>query len=162
METIVSVSVLAAIAVGSLTLISKSMQSVSVSQNRLIASYLAQEGIELVRNVRDSNWDDSNYPASVNWDDGLPDCADCEMDYTMNVLADATIENGDPYLKLDSDNFYFYPLSSCGSCVDTIFKRHITVDSISAEQKKVTSEVVWEYQGRDYNLVLETFLYNWQ
>ena len=153
LETIVSVSVLAAIAVGSLTLISKSMQSAFISQNRLAASYLAQEGIELVRNVRDSNWEDNNYPVSVNWDDGLPNCAKCEMDYTTNVLADG----GDPFLKLDSDNFYNY-----SSGTDTIFKRRISVSSISARQKQVTAEVMWNYKGKNYDLAIETFLYNWQ
>ena len=157
LETMVAVSILAAISVGSLTLISKSMQSASLSQNRLIASYLAQEGIELARNVRDSNWADNMYPVSVNWDDDLPDCVNCEMDYTNNVLANAITEAGDPYLKLDSNSFYNY-----SSGTNTIFKRHITLSSISAEQKQVVSEVVWKYKGKDYNLAVETFLYNWR
>lgn len=153
LETIVSVSILAAIAVGSLTLVSKSMQSVSISQNRLIASYLAQEGIELARNIRDGNWKDNNYPVSVNWDDGMPNCNNCEMDYTMNALADA----GDPFLKLDSNNFYNY-----SSGTNTIFKRRISVSSVSSRQKQVTSKIVWKYRRKDYNLAVKAFLYNWQ
>lgn len=151
-ETIFSVSILAAIAVGSLTLVSKSVQSVSVSQNRLIASYLAQEGIEIIRNIRDGNWEDEDYPIIIDWDNGLSNCADCEIDYTMNSLADG----GDPFLKLDSDNFYNY---SSGS--DTIFQRRISVSSVSEQQKRVIAEIAWKYRGNDYSLAVETVLYNW-
>ena len=153
LETIISVAILAAMVVGSLTLISKSMQSAFISQNRLIASYLAQEGIELVRNVRDSNWEDDDYPVSVDWDDDLPDCENCEMDYTTNVLADG----GDPFLKLDSDNFYNYSLGA-----DTIFRRRISLKTIFDRQKQVIVEIIWQYQGSDHNLAVTAFLYNWQ
>lgn len=153
LETIISVSILAAMVVGSLALISKSTQSVYLSQNKLIASYLAQEGIEIVRNVRDGNWKNGN-----DWDEDLLDCVNCEMDYTMNVLADETMEGGDPYLKLEN-NFYNY---SSGVDKNTIFKRHISVSSVSGEQKQVISEIVWQYRGVDYDLAVTAFLYIWQ
>ncbi|OWK26696.1 MAG: hypothetical protein US76_02650 [Parcubacteria group bacterium GW2011_GWA2_38_13b] len=153
LETIISVAILAAMVVGSLTLISKSMQSVSMSQNRLVASYLAQEGMEIVRNVRDNNWKNVNYPSLTNWDENLPDCENCEMDYTTNVLADG----GDPFLRLDLSNFYNY-----SSGVDTIFKRRISLETISDRQKQVIVEIIWQYKGSDHNLAVTAFLYNWQ
>ena len=41
---------------GSFALINRIMDFSSVSSDRLQAAYLAQEGIENVRNTRDSNW----------------------------------------------------------------------------------------------------------
>ena len=154
LETIIAVAILATGIVASLTLVSKSIRSVSVSQNRLVASYLAQEGLELVRNARDNNWKDSNYPTSVNWDDGWSDCTDCEIDYTVNTVSDI----GDPVLKLDTSNFYNYT-----SGTDTIFKRRVTVVTIVAnEQKQIISEVAWIDRGNNYSMSVEGYLYNWQ
>jgi len=41
---------------GSFHLVNSLMDFSSISSSRLQAAYLAQEGIELVRNIRDSNW----------------------------------------------------------------------------------------------------------
>lgn len=54
-ETLVAMAVLLAVLVGPITLIAHGLFSASFSRNRLIASNLAQEGIELVRAVRDNN-----------------------------------------------------------------------------------------------------------
>lgn len=147
LETIIAVAILATGIVASLTLISKSIQSVSLSQNRLIATYLANEGMELVRNIRDNNWKDP----SASWDDGLADCADCGIDYE-GVNGDST-----DFLKFDPSRFYNYT-----SGVDTMFRRRIAIATINSEQKQVTSEIIWSWRGGNYNIQVEGFLYNWQ
>lgn len=55
METLVAMAILLAVLVGPVTLIAHGLFSAPFSRNRLIASNLAQEGIELVRAVRDNN-----------------------------------------------------------------------------------------------------------
>ena len=50
---IVSVSLL-----GVLSLLIQNIQVQSINKNNLIASSLSQEGVELIRQVRDSNWRD--------------------------------------------------------------------------------------------------------
>ncbi len=148
LETIIAVAILATAIVASLALISKSIQSVSISQNRLIASYLSHEGIEIVRNIRDNNWKNGRA-----WDEGWTDCANCEIDYTLNTLADG----GDPFLKIDNTNFYNY-----NSGTDTKFKRRITVSSVNANQKRIISQVVWDDRGKNFSAEVEGFFYNWQ
>lgn len=54
-ETLVAIAVLLAVIVGPITLIAHGLFSASFSRNHLIASNLAQEGIELIRAVRDNN-----------------------------------------------------------------------------------------------------------
>lgn len=54
-ETLVAIALLLAVLVGPITLIAHSLFSTSFSRNDLIANNLAQEGIELVRAVRDNN-----------------------------------------------------------------------------------------------------------
>lgn len=55
-EVMVSVGMLAAVIVASTSLLISTSRSNSINANRIMAYYLAQEGIELTRNIRDSNW----------------------------------------------------------------------------------------------------------
>ena len=56
MEVMLSVAILSMGIVASFSLISSSMAKFSSATNKIIASNLAQDGIERVRNVRDTNW----------------------------------------------------------------------------------------------------------
>ncbi|MFA5742970.1 MAG: prepilin-type N-terminal cleavage/methylation domain-containing protein [Candidatus Paceibacterota bacterium] len=84
-----------------------------------MGAYLAQEGIEIVKNIRDTNW-----VASVPWDSGLLDIdctSGCQADYLTNLSAYAG-----SYLQIDSNGFYNY-----GSGLYSIYKRKITIDNPS-------------------------------
>ena len=54
------------------------------SSYRLTAVHLAKEGIENVRNIRDTNWLD---PADPDWDDGISDIFESNvlLDYDRNT-----------------------------------------------------------------------------
>lgn len=56
MEVMISVTILSMGIVGSFGLVSSSMSKFSRATNKIIASNLAQDGLERVRNVRDTNW----------------------------------------------------------------------------------------------------------
>lgn len=56
MEVMFSVAILSLGIVASFSLIASSMASFSSATNKIIASNLAQDGIERTRNVRDTNW----------------------------------------------------------------------------------------------------------
>ena len=66
-ETLVAISLLTVGTVGAFTLIQKTIAFTSVVSSQLQASYLSQEGIEIVRNIRDTN-----YLKGENWNEGLP------------------------------------------------------------------------------------------
>lgn len=139
--------------------------------DRLQAAYLAQEGVEIIRNIRDSNWleMDSNAGAGA-WDDGLSLCEGgsvCQVDYTTTGSDSNPVvpwqENS--YLKIDKDNsFYGY-----GDGEKTKFRRKITVDdSIEPYLMKVTVEVFWDEKpsilnplGSPGSIQIQDTLYNW-
>ncbi len=56
LETIIAVSVLAIGVTLSSTLMASSLRNINTSKNRVIAVNIAREGIEAVRNIRDTNW----------------------------------------------------------------------------------------------------------
>ena len=55
-EVIISIVVLSAVLAGATSLIWSAATAVERNQNRLTATYLAQECLELARNARDSAW----------------------------------------------------------------------------------------------------------
>lgn len=65
-EIIVAIFVITVGAGGAFNLIQKTISFTSISSSQLTAAYLTQEGIETVRNTRDSNW-----LARADWDQGL-------------------------------------------------------------------------------------------
>ena len=84
-ETLVAITILTLGIVGPLELAYKSISYTKLSQNKITASYLAQEGMELVRYIRDTNKINSNP-----WLQGLANCrgAFCRIDaYSVSVNA---------------------------------------------------------------------------
>ena len=56
LETIIAVSILAIGVTLSSTLMASSLRNINTSKNRVIAVNIAREGIEAMRNIRDTNW----------------------------------------------------------------------------------------------------------
>ena len=156
---LITVGVMAALIV-----INQTTVFTQVTSSRLVASYLAQEGIEIVKNIRDTNFLKIHKGVGgVNWDDnilccGTPPCQ-CEADYDDSALVSA-----DRYLKLDG-GFYNYD-----SVTDTVFKRKIIIfDLIDLDdppdgipdQMKVQVLVSWQERGREHKVTAQENLYLW-
>jgi len=137
-----------------------------VSKNTFIAAFLAQEGYELVRNFRDTNWlinDDTQtwrqqtLPGTVSLADG-----NYRVDYNDNSLTSSLNScsvslSDEPFLKIDSNGFYSYDDGQ-----DTIFKRIICITTAGTDQMKVTVKVEWRQQGKVKSLTTDNLLYNWK
>ncbi|MCD4694110.1 prepilin-type N-terminal cleavage/methylation domain-containing protein [bacterium] len=157
LEIAVSIFIVSLGVLGILGLINYSMQAEIVSRNELVASQLAQEGLELVRNIRDNNWLNS-----VDWTDGIIDYNTYTIDYNKNIVTVSNIEEDDAKLFLDSDGFYFH-----GGATSTNFSRLITIkDEDTAntppEYFTVESNVLWRDQKGTHEYKAETKLYNWR
>src|SRR6266404_8976326 len=57
--------------------------------SRFTAAYLAQEGLEIARNIRDNNFVASANDPSVSWSQGLLGCnLGCQADYKTGTAAE--------------------------------------------------------------------------
>lgn len=56
LEVILAIFILTVAVFASFSLIQQTVVGVSLNQSKLIAYYLSQEGVEIVRNIRDTNW----------------------------------------------------------------------------------------------------------
>lgn len=149
-EVVVAVFIVTVGVLGSFSVIQQVITYTSNSSNRLIAAYLTQEGIEIARNIRDSNWlkDES-------WQTGLAGCEaqnGCEADYNSLNLSVYTGR----YLKINS-GFYNYD-----SGTDTKYKRKITITPDGADILKVLVSVEWQERGIVKRFSAQGNLYNWR
>jgi len=156
LETIIAIFIITIGIVGVSGLVSQTISSVTISSQRLIAAYLTQEGIEIVRNIRDTNWLEGSA-----WDAGLG-ADDWEGDYNNLNLTSCPFacEYDDlSSLKIDADGFYSY---SAGN--ETKFKRKITIEDgpVPGDSLKVKVEVFWREKGKPYSVPAQENLYNWR
>jgi len=161
METIVSLSIFSIGILGVFNVVGSVISAMNNTSNRLTASYLAQEGMETVRNIRDSNFLKINMGEVLNWDEGIDNCfADlgCEAEYSSYSL----VSFNDRFLGINSDGFFEYGLDPDRN---SIFKRRIMVSPEIDEElkdfRRVVVTVWWEERGTIYNIEAEENIYNW-
>lgn len=177
-ELMISVFILSVAIVGMYSAFSAVTILTSTSADRLTATYLAQEGMEIFRNIRDTNWlkMDAGVPGAA-WLSELDYCVNgCEADYKSTSMAQIM---GD-YLYLDGNGFYVYNPTNL-SPTKTKFQRKITItcfpdtgDCSSAYSVLVKIQVSWTAKGNilyptsladtcgPYNCItIEGTLYDW-
>jgi len=155
-----AISIFTMIVAGSFVLIQQTISAVSFVHSKIIAYYLAQEGAEIARNIRDSNWLKQRTDPLVTWKDGLA-AGIWEIDY--NDLALSSYSEPGRYLYIDTINgFYFYPDIPLPQHTKTKFKRKITITQGStSDDLYVESRVEWTERTRAVNVKVTEHLYNW-
>mgnify|MGYP001568701249 CR=1 FL=1 len=185
LETLIALGVILAATVGPVSLITRGLADFSFSKNKLTAVNLAQEGIELVRSVRDNNviCDALNGAANWQWNKN-PESQSVFSNITAGVAVDRTvvIDCGVggvsivvPILSSScSENLRYN--SSTGiygyeGDRETIFSRCVTVDVPSgapqegipaSDKMNITSTVQWNERQIQRVLTLSESLYNWR
>jgi len=153
--------------IGVASLMLQNIKAQNVNRNYLVSSMLAQEGLELVRNIRDNNWLDSSaewheYIYNAGGDNtytvvatttnaGLPDIRDFGPDAVTDAGA-----------RLRLDGFYNH---SSGEY--TPFYRLITVTaeppaSTDPDYLKVEAHVQWQEKGATHNYKASCQLTPWR
>lgn len=128
-EVIISVFLITVGMMAVVSLISSTLSNSIDSRNQVIASLLAQEGTELVRNIRDSNWE-----KDVSSFTGIPNGANCAIDYdTIALSCPPAVSNA---LQIDGNGFYNH-----SSVTDARFWRRIIISGTT--DRIVASLVSW-------------------
>ncbi|MFH1769448.1 MAG: prepilin-type N-terminal cleavage/methylation domain-containing protein [Parcubacteria group bacterium] len=145
-EVLAALLVLSIGLIGAYSLISYNFVNATRIKNNVIASGLVQEGMEVVRNIRDTAWLEG-IPMSAVLTDG-----------TYKVQWDSiSLDSGSPTQVLKNDEGVYQYISGA----DTIFSRIITVETESNIEKKITVNVDWEDRSGVRNVNAELHLFNW-
>ncbi len=150
MEVIVAVGVIITALVTIIGLISFSISGIRLNKSKTIAFGLAQEGLEVVKNIRDNNWL-NNKRTAANWRDDLG-AGDARVQYNSKALMSFAAVP----LRLSAEGLYQYDEGS-----NTMFYRKISITYLNDDQIKVTVQIDWNESGRNHNLTADTLLYNY-
>jgi len=132
---------------GVLGLADMSLKAAGLSKMRLIASGLAQEGVEVIKNMRKSN---------LEWDDWYTNVVN--GDYRIQYDSASLLSFSETPLKLDvTSGLYQYDPGD-----NTTFYRKITLTKISGNEVKIVVEVKWLLKGNEHTLTVEDRLWNWK
>ncbi len=154
-EVMVCVTIILVTFTSIYTLINDSMVFHDLAYSKLIASHLAQEGIEIVRNIRDNN-----YLQNKSWNDGLND-GNYQVQYNSLKLIECTDCTNN--LQINSLGLYNYGNDNSKDIENktTRYNRVISIDKVSDKEIRVTSIVKWSNRGITFDIQVEDHLYDW-
>lgn len=191
-ELLTAVFVLALALVGALSLANSNARNQTMGTLRLQGSYLAREGFEIARGIRDTNWLSEMPPDQ--WDTGLYDSsgsdhcaiippgassfqfAECKLDSGKPVIFDPLYQlyraenggysqNSDPLLAQGEATNFFRKVRFDPICLAGEIETVKTDGACDPGQKigvVVTSEVWWQQGPLKSNALVTERLMNWK
>lgn len=174
-ETLVAITLLAVALVGPFIAVRNALTGSYIARDQLIASMLAQEGMEYLRSIRDNNylaspqrdWLDGFSAAARDACFGASPSGVCTVDPTRgdfhgdsSGMQEYASVSAAPVLKLSSTNLYNQQPATATN-VDTQFKRTVVMQSLSATEVRITITVSWSRSGQSYSTVVTDVLRDW-
>ena len=137
-ETLIAIAIMMIAIAGPMYTASRAILAAEISRDQLIASYLAQEGIEYVRMMRDNAFL-AVYPnTSTAWAGFLTgQISLCSSSCEPQLLGLMTV-------------------------IPSSFIRSIQATVINANDEKIVSSVSWNFHGAQYSVTITDHLTPWQ
>ena len=180
-ETLFAILIFSAALISLLTISAKGIAATNEAKNESTAFYLSQEGLEVARNVRDSNFVVGTSTSPVDWMSGIvggsagcETVSGCYVSYGVNTPP--VLEQNSGSGPTSTAEVHLTGSGQYGNGgADTGFSRVITVKQASStqnlqmiasggdgEEYEVTSKVSWSDKGIIHSVQLVTFLKKWQ
>lgn len=147
-EAMITLVVLTVALIPALFLSTQATNAGFLIRNNLVAANLAQEGVEIIKSIRDSNWfQDLAFDANLT-------AGTWRVDWNSDALIALGVN---PALKVNN-GLYNYSVGT-----DSMFKRTVTVTAVNAAELSIISEVTWTERGnRPKSIQAESHLFNWR
>ena len=173
-EMLVAVSIFSLSVLALLSVLSQGISDTNYTKKKVIAAYLAAEGIEYMRNLRDTyalfsssaqdGWNDFNVKllssacAGANGCYFNPSSLDfSSQDMPITSLAMAACTPDCPALLYDeATGRYGYD-----SGADSGYVRKIQITRTNADETKVSTTVFWQQNSGTYQITFTETLFNW-
>jgi len=177
-ETLISISIFSLSILIIFSLVSNSISDLSFVKKKIVASYLAQEGIELFRNLRDTYVSFDPGGVQVGWDAFLSKLEACDATTESNKKCYFKTKNlfDGEHTVLDiavsscpagsCPSLYYFPggkFNEDNNGVLTEFVREMKIEKVieSGNEIKVYSTIVWEHGSETYSVTFTENLYHW-
>jgi len=159
LETIVVLFIVSVGLVSILSVTVDSMRAQNLNKNSLVAYNLAREGLDLIKNVRDTNYIQNTTSTPVAWNRYLGNGKYRVDMANFEPVAVGGISEAKLQIVNDEPDAGFYEHN--GAYPDSIFSRMITIESTDAASSTIDSLVEWTDQGQTYQVELSSILYDW-
>ncbi len=157
LEVLIAAGILAVTLTSTFALNSTVVKNTVFLADDLVATNLASEGLEIVRQIRDSRLIDCN-PATK-WNSWLQSGGQASSG--TYGLKSQVVNN--PCASGKINNSYLEPNSAETITVEGLaFTRKIELDLVSPSKVQVTSRVSWRFDNRDRQKSLSTVLADWK
>jgi prepilin-type N-terminal cleavage/methylation domain-containing protein len=164
-ETLVAISILLVVISAAFGAAQNGIILSTFSKNQIISFYLAGEGVEQIRNMRDENG-----LKGQNWLTGIAYNSNdlcyfgktCTIDAVNNVIGSCPSGfNSCPFLQENkTTGFYGYNVDTT-NWPNTIFRREIQLKSINADEVSVTVRMSWTQGAISRNFEIRENIFNW-
>jgi len=157
-ETLVAIAILLIAVVGPISIIGNSLHQIYYAKDEMLAINLAQEGIEMVRQKRDSNMLANEVPATVTaWDSGITAGTYTVDAPSFSIIACATC---DTKVYKNSSGFYSQGTQGVGSVETQFTGRTIVItDVVAGREKRIASTVTWKTGGDIRSIVVTEYIF---
>src|SRR3990172_1148250 len=156
-ETLVALSIFSTSIVVLIYLTSSGVANTNTAKNKFIASYLAQEGVEMARNIRDTA-----FLSGADWEifsGKLAACAPangCTIE-PATLTVPPCLDLGCPVINYDASGFYNYLTGTPSIFTRTI----IATDTGSSYETNVSSVVSWLQGAKMHSVAFSENLLDW-
>ncbi|MEQ1561480.1 MAG: prepilin-type N-terminal cleavage/methylation domain-containing protein [Nitrospira sp.] len=176
-ESMVAISILSIVIAGTFTAVVNGLQSSSYAKDQITAFWLAQEGMEFIKNVRDENALHSLAGGTNTWLTGLSAVTTdpcwfggsgtaqktCTIDSNIGVVNGvATCAGGFGTCPVIREDPATGLMGYNGGWNATSFRREIQFQSISATEVAVTIRMSWTNRARSRSFQITETLFNRQ
>lgn len=156
-ETLVAIAIFTVSIVALMSVLGSGISNTNYAKQKIIASYLAQEGIEYMRNMRDAN---VLYGGGNGWNNFKSGLAPCNVgngcSFDTVFPHDVSICNNPNECKLYINNGSYNTTTG----TDSGFVRKIWATS-SADEVIIYSKVEWTQGSGNYNITFSEYLFDW-
>ena len=159
LEMLFAVIIFSFALVSLMTIAGRGVIATTTARDQLIAQFLAEDSLEVARNIRDSN-----YVNGSDWLDGLSQCIDvnCDVEYFVGQKPQLTpCPSGSCDALLYNNQGQYRPDASFGGSA-TQFYRSLRLTWITPDQELLMeSTVYWRYKTLHRSLIVRTRIANW-
>ncbi len=164
-EALVAISIAVVGLLGIFELLSRSLSLNKLVGDRYVASNLATEGVEVVKNLIDNNTL-QNLPWNSGINDGIYEIAYNDSRLNRQISADPSNCNSS-YIRQNSSAITFERTSGLygyGFPETTNYKRAVCIETLSSSNEiKVISLTAWTTRGgATFDINLEDHFFNWR
>lgn len=182
-ETMVAVTLLTFAVAGPLTAADRGLVAATTAKDQLTASYLAQEGIESTRLIRDNDYL-NEYEAKIANPNSSTDVATAAWTDFLSDVGNCGRANSNNYCQVDPLGTMTFPLPACSGNTCTVlyltatsggyytqsqttgkaspYTRTVQITDISSTEEKVVSTVSWTDHGVPFHVTITDHLTPWQ